>query len=293
MLERCCCILLLLCLSPGLHAQDLALASVGAVAVDVQTREVLLTQNAEVVLPIASLTKLMTGLVVMESGADLNEWLNIQDWHNKTAKNAYSRIRVPSQARRKDLLRIALMSSENRAAYNLAVHHPGGVAAFVAAMNATAAKLGMRDTHFVDSTGLGVANRSSAADLARLLVAAHEHTLLNTYSTTRQHTVTFQKPRYRLSYGNTNPLTGSSRWQVDLTKTGYLTEAGRCLMMVTEMAGRRVGVVLLNSRGTRSPLGDAGRIRRYLETGARSTVAEAARQHRDQVLERLGLLGSQ
>lgn len=277
------------CLAPAAAAQDLALASVGAIAVDLQDNEILLAQNAELVLPIASLTKLMTALVVLESGENLDAWLTIRDWDKKTDKNAYSRIRVSSQARRKDLLRIALMSSENRASYNLAAHHPGGVAAFVDAMNARARSLEMGDTHFADPTGLDVDNRSSAADLARLVVATHQHELLNEYSTTRQFTVNFRKPGYRLNYGNTNPLTGSARWSVALTKTGYLTEAGRCLMMVVEMAGRQVGLVLLNSLGTRSPLGDAGRIRRYLETGTHSNVAKAARVHRARVLEEMGL----
>jgi len=270
------------------NAQELALASVGAIAVDVQDNEILLAQNAEIVLPIASLTKVMTALVVVESGEDLDAWLTVEDWAQKTGKNAYSRIRVTSQARRKDLLRVALMSSENLAAYNLAEHHPGGVAAFVDAMNAKADDLEMHDTRFADPTGLAVANQSSAADLARLVVGAHQHAVLNEFSTTRQFTVNFRQPRYRLGYGNTNPLTGSARWNVAMTKTGYLTEAGRCLLMVTEMAGRQVGVVLLNSLGTRSPLGDAGRIRRFLETGAHGTVAAAALAHRTQVLQQLG-----
>lgn len=267
---------------------DLPLASVSAVAIDVHEDEVLLAQNPDLILPIASLTKVMTALVVVESGQDLDEWLTIADWGRKTAKNAYSRIRLTSQARRKDLLRIALMSSENRAAYNLAVHHPGGLAAFVTAMNAKARDIGMQNSQFIDPTGLDVGNQASTSDLARLIIAAHEHELLREYSTTRQFTVNFRKPRYRLGYGNTNPLTGSSRWDVDLTKTGYLTEAGRCLVMVAQMAGRTVGVALLNSLGTRSPLGDAGRIRRFLESGTVGSVAKAAREHRERVLQSPG-----
>ena len=181
------------------------------------------------------------------------------------------------------------MSSENRAAYNLAVHHPAGYAAFVEAMNVKAHALGMNNTRFSDPTGLELGNTSTAADLAKLLVAAREHELLGGYSATRQFTVNFKNPRYRLGYGNTNSLTGSGRWEVDLTKTGYLTEAGRCLVMITEMAGRRVGVVLLNSLGTRSPLGDMGRIRRFLESGTRGRVAQAALDHRSRVLKELGV----
>ena len=270
------------------HAEDkLALASVSAVAVDVDSGEVLLEQHADLVLPIASLTKVMTALVVLESGTNLDEYLTIKDWDQKTAKNAYSRIRIDSQARRKDLLRIALMSSENRASYNLASHHPGGHAAFVAAMNAKAESLGMTSTRFTDPTGLDTTNTSTAADLAKLLIAANNNQQLQEYSTTRQFTVNFRKPRYRLGYGNTNPLTGSSKWQVALTKTGYLTEAGRCLVMVSPMDGKSVGVVLLNSLGTRSPLGDAGRIKRFLESGTKGRVAKAALDHRNRVLSSL------
>jgi D-alanyl-D-alanine endopeptidase (penicillin-binding protein 7) len=145
----------------------------------------------------------------------------------------------------------------------------------------------MRASHFADPTGLEPGNQSTASDLTLLVAAAHQHELLREYSTTRQFTVNFRKPKYRLGYGNTNPLTASSRWQVTLTKTGYLTEAGRCLVMVSEMAGRTVAVVLLNSLGTRSPLGDAGRIRRFLESGTKSRVAPAALAHRARVLARL------
>ena len=273
---------------PSSFADDrLALASVSAVAVDVNSGEILLKQHPDLVVPIASLTKVMTALVVLESGSDLDEYLTIRDWDQRTAKNAYSRIRIDSQAKRKDLLRIALMSSENRASYNLATHHPGGHAAFVSAMNAKAKSLGMNSTRFTDPTGLDTTNISTASDLAKLVVAANNNERLQEYSTTRQFTVNFRKPKYRLGYGNTNPLTGSSKWQVALTKTGYLTEAGRCLVMVSPMDGKSVGVVLLNSLGTRSPLGDAGRIKRFLESGTRGRVAKAALDHRNRVLGEL------
>ncbi len=273
----------------GPTTQNLPLASVSAVAVDIETGSTLVATNADLVLPIASLTKIMTALVVVESGVDLGEYLRIEDWSRVRAKNAYSRIRVTSQARRGDLLRIALMSSENRAAYNLAVHHPGGYQKFLDAMNEKAAALGLKDSHFSDPTGLEVSNTATAADLAKLVVAAGEHDLLQDYSTTGQFTVNFKSPRYRLGYGNTNPLVASSRWNVELTKTGYLTEAGRCLMMTTEMDGRRIGLVLLNSKGTRSPLGDAGRIRRYLESGVRGQVARVALEYRSKVLADLNV----
>lgn len=273
-----------------LASQGLPLASVSAVAVDLKSGAMMFEKHADTVLPIASITKLMTALVVIESEEPLDDWLSIEDWDGELAKNAYSRIRISSHARRGDLLRIALMSSENRAAYNLGVHHPGGIAGMVQAMNAKAAALGMHDTNFADPTGLSTDNRSSAHDLALMLVAAHTHPEIREFSTTRQYTVNFKKPRYKLGYGNTNPLLGSAKWQVSLTKTGYLSEAGRCLVMVTTMDGKNIAVVLLNSLGKRSPLGDAGRIRRWLESGVTSTVAKAAQVHEQKVRAELGLL---
>ncbi len=269
--------------------KDLTLASVSAVAVDLATEQLLVAKYPDAVLPIASVTKIMTAIVVLDSRAPVKDWLPIRPWSVELAKNAYSRIRIDSEARREDLLRIALMSSENRAAYNLAVHHPGGMDAFVKAMNHKAAALGMADTQFVDPTGLSPENRSSARDLARMVVAAHGYEALREFSTTRQYQPQFRAPRYRLGYGNTNPLTGSSRWAVKLQKTGYLTEAGRCLVMVAEIEGRDVAMVLLNSFGTRTPLGDAGRIRRWLETGTQSRVAAAARDYEKRVRQEQGI----
>jgi D-alanyl-D-alanine endopeptidase (penicillin-binding protein 7) len=137
--------------------------------------------------------------------------------------------------------------------------------------------------------GLSPDNRSTAEDLARMVKAAYAYELIRSYSTTRQHTVQFRAPRYRLGYGNTNPLTGSSRWNVLLTKTGYLTEAGRCLVIVAEAKGEPVTMVLLNSFGKRTPLGDAGRIRRWLESGTVSRVAGAAREYEQRMLKSHGL----
>ena len=269
--------------------QDLALASVSALAANLDSQEVLIAKHADAVLPIASITKVMTAMVVLDSGEPLDEWLSIENWDSKTGKNAYSRIRIASTAKRKDLLRIALMSSENRAAYNVAVHHSGGAEAFVTAMNAKARSLGMSATRFVDPTGLSPDNRSTARDLVRMISAAYAYEFIRESSTTRQHSTQFRAPRYQLGYGNTNPLTGSSRWNVSLTKTGYLTEAGRCLVMVVEMDGKNVAVALLNSFGKRSPLGDAGRIRRWLETGTESSVANAARDYESRMLKSYGL----
>ncbi|MFW6093210.1 MAG: D-alanyl-D-alanine endopeptidase [Pseudomonadota bacterium] len=272
--------------------ETLQLASVAGVVTALDTGEVLYRKHADLPVPIASVTKLMTALVVLESGQPLDEWLTIVDWHDDLEKNAYSRLRIGSEARRRELLRIALMSSENLATHVLAHHYPGGDTAFVAAMNARAEALGMRHAEFVDPAGLSPDNRATAGGLALLLKAAHAHPEIRDLSTRYQHTARFRSPRYTLPYGNTNPLVASSRWRVHLSKTGYLAEAGRCLVLVAEAAERTVGMVLLNSFGTRTPLGDAGRVRRWLTTGRGGTVAGTARDYerrtREQLLDRQG-----
>jgi len=257
----------------------LELASVYAVVMDVDSGEVLYRKHADVAAPIASVTKLMTAMVVLDGGQPLDEWLTIVDWPGELEKNAYSRLRIGSQAQRRELLRIALMSSENLATNVLAHHHPGGNAGFIAAMNAKAAALGMTRSRFVDPAGLSPDNRASAGDLAKLVRAAYGYPEIRELSTRYQHTARFRNPRYSLGYGNTNPLVASSRWSVDLTKTGYLREAGRCLAMVTEVDGRPLAMVLLNSFGTRTPLGDAGRVRRWVTTGDGGRIAGAARDY--------------
>ncbi|ABI57689.1 murein-DD-endopeptidase [Alkalilimnicola ehrlichii MLHE-1] len=273
--------------SGGIEREPLQLASVHAAAVYLDTGERLVGKRADMPAPIASLTKLMTALVVVESGAPLDEWLTIVPRQHAVTKNAYSRMRVDSRLPRGELVRLALMSSENLATYVLAHHHPGGRAAFIAAMNAKAKELGMTQTRFVDSSGLSVENVASANDLLKLLAAANEHEVIRDYSTTRYHTAHFRGPRYTKGYANTNPLVAHSRWQVGLSKTGYLVEAGRCLAMVAEMEGRPVALVFLNSHGTRSPLGDAGRFRRWLADGVGGTVAASAREYEQQVGARL------
>jgi D-alanyl-D-alanine endopeptidase (penicillin-binding protein 7) len=236
-------------------------------------------KNADRRVPIASITKLMTALVVMESGEPLTEWLDFRERHIPAPANAYTRIRVSSELRRSDVLRIALMSSENFAAHTLARHHPGGYDAFIEAMNAKAGELGMRKTTFVDPTGLSIDNRSTAADLVRLVRAASQYPQIREYSTTRYFTAQFRQPRYRLAFGNTNVLVHRESWGVGVSKTGYLSDAGRCLVMLFELDGKPLVTVLLDSLGTRSPMGDAGRIKRWLTTGAGGSVAAAARAY--------------
>lgn len=257
----------------------LRLASVHAVVAPLDGGSPLVVKNADRPVPIASLTKLMTALVAVESGEPLDEWLTVVKRSKKAPNNAYSRIRIGSQLQRGELLRLALMSSENLAAHVVASHHPGGRDAFIAAMNAKAAALGMSQSRFVDPSGLSPRNRASALDMLKLVKAAYAHPEIRDYSTTRYRSARFRKPRYRLGFGNTNPLVSSSRWEVHLSKTGYLTEAGRCLAMVVDLEGKPMAVVLLDSFGSRSPVGDAGRLRRWLATGAGGRVAPLAAKY--------------
>jgi len=259
--------------------KPLHLASVSALAAPLGSEEPRYQKRSDWVLPLASITKLMTAMVVLDSGAPMDEWLEVKERHFPAAANAFSRLRPHSEAQRSDLLKIALMASENYAAYLLARHHPGGYDAFIDAMNAKADSLGMQQTHFVDSSGLSDANVSTAQDLMKMVGAAYGYAAIRAATTTTNYTVRFRKPGYSLHYGNTNPLTRSSRWEVGLSKTGYLAEAGRCLVMVTEVEGQSWIMVLLDSFGKRSPLGDAGRIRRWLTTGDGGAVASAAARY--------------
>ncbi len=255
------------------------LASVHAAVADLDSGEVLYRKRERRVVPIASVTKLMTAMVVLDSGEPLGESLTAVKRDTPAPNNAFSRIRIGSRLPRGDLLRLALMSSENHAAYLLARHHPGGFTAFVEAMNAKAAALGMSNTRFVGPSGLDTGNRSTAADLLVMLRAAADYDTIREYTQTRRYRATFHHPRYSLYYGNTNVLVYRDHWQVELSKTGYLHEAGRCLVMVTEIDGRRIGMVLLDSFGTRSPIGDAGRIRNWLRTGNGGAIAQAAQRY--------------
>lgn len=271
----------------SVRASEVQLASVHAAIGDLSTGKLLLTKNAGLTVPIASVTKLMTAMVILDGGQPLDESITILGWEKKTDKNAYSRIRVDSKSRRDQLLKIALMSSENLASHTLARHYPGGLDAFVAAMNDKARMLGMENSRFDDPTGLSIGNVASARDLWKMLAAAYDYDLIRAYSTTYQHQASFSGPRYSLAYGNTNPLTASSRWDVQLSKTGYLKEAGRCLVMVADVQGKPIGMVFLNSFGTRTPLGDAGRTRRWLSTGESGRVAGAARDYEQAVISSL------
>jgi len=241
----------------------LALKSNVALVFDQTNSQVLFEKNANVVLPIASITKLMTGLVVVEANQNMDEVLTVTDEDIDREKNSSSRLRVGARLTRSNMLHIALMSSENRAASALGRNYPGGLAAFVAAMNAKAKMLGMNDTRYVDSTGLSSRNVASARDLAKLVVAAHEHPILCQYSTDPKYVV--DTGGHALQYANSNNLVANPAWDIGLQKTGYISEAGRCLVMQAKIEGRPIVMVFLDSKGKQSRLADAGRIRKWLE----------------------------
>ncbi|TNC90584.1 MAG: D-alanyl-D-alanine endopeptidase [Alcanivorax sp.] len=257
-------------------AAPIKLGAVKAAIVELESGKTLYSKHSDWVTPIASITKLMTALVVMQSGQDLDEWIEIPKPDRETRKNAYSRIRIGSQLQRGNVLRLALMSSENLAAYTLAARYPGGVDAFVGQMNKTAASLGMSNTHFVDASGLSSGNVSTAEDLVKLIAAVSHYDKIREYSTTPRYTAHFRKPRYALGYGNTNRLVHRNSWDIELSKTGYITEAGRCLVLLSKLEGREVAMVFLDAFGKQTPLGDAGRVKRWISTGDSGRIAGAA-----------------
>lgn len=244
-------------------ANPLGLESNAALVLDETTSSVLFAKNSEAVLPIASITKLMTALVVLEAKQDLNEILTVTTADVDRIKYTSSRLPVGAKLTRREMLHIALMSSENRAASALGRHYPGGLPAFVEAMNARARLLGMINTHYVETTGLSSKNVSTPNDLARLVVAAREHPLIRQFSTHEAFSV---EPGGRaLQYRNSNRLVRNSNWDIVLQKTGYIAEAGRCLVMNAVIDGRSVVMVFLDSKGKYSRAADANRMRTWLE----------------------------
>ena len=257
----------------GLHEiqDDLDLRSSVALIVDQDTREVLFSKNDHAVLPIASITKLMTGLIISESKLPMDEPLTITVDDVDTEKGSSSRLAVGTSLTRGELMHLALMSSENRAANALGRTYPGGLRAFVQLMNDRARSLGMRDTRFVEPTGLSSRNQSSAADLAVLVGAAYQDTLLRDLSTSPGREVTVG--HRTLQFNNTNRLVRNPEWEIGLQKTGYIAEAGQCLVMQAKISGRKLIMVFLDSAGKLSRLGDAERVRRWVETNRPVTSA--------------------
>ncbi len=243
--------------------RKLVLRSAAALVEDQRTGEYLIEKQATAVVPIASITKLMTAMVVLDSEINLNESFTIETTDMDTLRHSHSRLPVGSYITRRDALLIALMSSDNRAASALGRNYPGGRIAFVAAMNAKAKSLGLTETHFVDSTGLSSGNVSSARDLARLVDAAYKYSLIREFTTCKNALI--HNGRRDLAFHNTNRLIQNPHWQIGLSKTGFIGEAGRCLVMQAHVAKRPVLIVLLDSQGRLTRVGDANRIKQWLE----------------------------
>jgi len=239
-----------------------------ALVLDADTGEVVIDKNADAVTPIASITKLMTAMVILDRNLDLNQRIVISREDGDSLKGTRSRLRPGAVLTRGELLLIALMASENRAAAALGRTYAGGLEPFVAAMNAKAAALDMRDSRFVDPTGLSPQNVSSARDLVKLVRAAHEYPVIRDFTTRDRALVRVSERGRPLSYHNTNVLVRAHRWDVELSKTGYISEAGRCLVMRVKLASKDLIVVLLDSWGRQSRIGDANRIKKWVETNS-------------------------
>lgn len=244
----------------------LQLASSKALIVNQETGETLYAKNTDLPTPIASVTKLMTAMVMLDARLPMDEPLVVSEDDVDTLKGTGSRLRVGTELTRAELLQLALMASENRAAAALGRNYPGGVDAFVAAMNRKAAELGMLHSHFVDPTGLNSANMSTAEDLVKMVRAAYQYAEIRQVTTTASHEVPVRGLRNPVNFVNTNILVRNSDWVIGLSKTGFINEAGRCLVMQAEIAGQPLIIVLLDSYGKYSRIGDAQRIRKWIES---------------------------
>lgn len=264
-----------------LDVAKLKLQSANALVLDATDRRPIYAKAADSITPIASLTKLMTAVVTLDAGLPLDETLSIDIEDLDFIKGSHSRLRVGAELTRRDMLRLALMASENRAASSLARHYPGGTPAFVAAMNAKAQSLGMQHTHFSDPTGLSAQNVSTANDLATLVSTAASYPLVSEFSTTQSHFVEVQPFGQFLGFNNTNGLVKSSDWDIQVSKTGFIREAGKCLVMMATISSRPVVIVLLDSLGKYTRIADAVRVKYWLETGEtmpmRAISAKAAK----------------
>jgi len=240
------------------------LSSAIVVIYDQQTRRPLYSKNSDVQAPIASITKLMTAMVVLDAQLPLDEEISIDVADIDTVKGTHSRLRIGMTLTRSELLKLALMASENRAAFALARTYPGGYDAAIAAMNAKARELDMYNTRFLDPTGLSSNNVSTAHDLVKMVAAARDYALIHQYTTTTSYSVDNWKGR-EMRFNNTNPLVKNASWDIGVSKTGYISEAGRCLVMETTINQRPVIIVLLDSWGKSTRIGDANRIKKWME----------------------------
>ncbi|MEN8803122.1 MAG: D-alanyl-D-alanine endopeptidase [Thiogranum sp.] len=250
----------------ALNAKKLKLRSASALVVDQRGNDVYAKQVNEP-RPIASITKLMTAMVILDSSLELQEQITITRDDRDLLRLTGSRLKYGATLSREQLVRLALMASENRASNALARTYPGGRQAFIEAMNRKASALGMEDSRFADPAGLDAANVASARDIVKMVQAAQTYPLIREATTTRTIGVRPYKGRGELKFGNTNRLLKNKAWAIYLSKTGYINEAGRCLVMQAEIADQPLVIVLLNSFGKLTPYGDSNRIRKWIELG--------------------------
>jgi len=251
---------------PAKFARDLKLKSSSVLVIDQSDSSVLYSRHPDVAMPIASITKLMTALVVLDAQQPLDEPIQITDADRDLPKGGFSRLTVGTTLSRGDLMHLALMSSENRAAHALGNNYPGGMPAMVAAMNAKAAELGMSSSHFVDPTGLSSQNVASPEDLSKLVIAASHNPAIREYSTDSHYAVKVR--RHMVEFHNTDNLVANPTWNIIVQKTGYITEAGKCLVMAAVIEGRSVVIVLLDSFGKYTRVADAKRIKTWMEASS-------------------------
>jgi len=244
----------------------LKLRSANVVVLDAAEDRQIYAKAADEVTPIASVTKLMTAMVTLDAQQALDENLDIDAADFDYLKGSHSRLREGTTLSRREMLRLALMASENRAAASLARHYPGGTSAFVTAMNFKALSLGLKHTHYSDPTGLSPQNVSTASDLAKLVQAAAEYPLIREYTTTPSYMVELDTGR-SLGFNNSNALVKNQAWDITLQKTGYIREAGKCVVMLVNIASKPVVIVLLDSMGKYTRIADAQRVKHWLETG--------------------------
>ena len=264
--------------APSLPTHDvskLKLKSASALVLDAKADQPIYAKGADAVTPIASVTKLMTAMVVLDAGQPLDEPISIGIGDIDFIKGTHSRLSLGNELPRTEMLRLALMASENRAASSLARHYPGGKEACVEAMNRKALALGMTHTHFDDPTGLSSTNVSTASDLARMVQASAEYDLIRTYTTTASHYVEVQPTGRLLGFNNTNSLVRAGQWDITVSKTGFIREAGKCLVMLVNIASRPIVIVLLDSYGRLTRVGDANRVKYWLETGGTLPASKA------------------
>lgn len=243
------------------------LRSASALVIDAKG-QVIYGKDIDTVRPIASITKLITAMVVLDSGLDLQEKISVTKDDRDLVQLTGSRLEYGASLSRREMILLAIMSSENRAATALGRNFPGGIKAFVEAMNKKAYELGMTRSHFADPAGLNVDNSSTARDLATMVAAAEGYTLIREASTTTRIEVRPYPKRGPLVYGNTNRLLKNESWDIALSKTGYINESGRCLVMRADIDGERVSIVLLNSFGKLTPFGDSNRLRKWMLAGS-------------------------